>query len=89
MGDLLKSQVKILIFGTALTALCKPMFAGSSFIFAAFGGTACLWWITTGKLMDRFSKGLRDAPSKALITETARDAGESADAAFSAPSLQQ
>ena len=84
MGDLLGSQVKILVFGTALTAACKPMFAASSVVFTAFGAGACLWCITIGKLMDRVSKGFREAPTKALISQTARDAQEDADAAFSA-----
>jgi hypothetical protein len=83
MGDLLGSQVKILVFGTALTAISKPMFALSSVVFTSFGGIACLWCIMLGKMMDRVSKGFREAPTKALISQTARDAGETADAAFS------
>lgn len=84
LGDLLGSQVKILVFGTALTVLCKPMFAVSSCVFSAFGAVACLWCIMLGKMMDRVSKGFREAPTKALISQTARDAGETADSAFSA-----
>ena len=84
LGDVLGSQIKILIFGMALTATCKPLFASSHLVYTAFGAGACLWVITIGKLMDRVSKGFRDAPTKALLSQTARDAHESADAAFSA-----
>jgi hypothetical protein len=84
LGDVLGSQVKILVFGTALTAACKPLFAASSLVFASFGVGACLWCITVGKMMDRVSKGFREAPTKVLISQTARDVGENADAAFSA-----
>lgn len=87
MGDLLGSQVKILIFGTAMTALSKPLFAVSQLIFTGFGGAACLWCITVGKLLDRVSKGFREAPTKALISQTARQANEAADSAFSAHQL--
>jgi hypothetical protein len=86
LGDVLGSQVKILVLGTALTVACKPMFAASSIVFTSFGAAACLWCITVGKLMDRVSKGLREAPTKALISQIARSSNESADAAFSAPS---
>jgi hypothetical protein len=84
LGDVLGSQIKILIFGTTLTAACKPMFAASTLVFASFGAVACLWCITIGKLMDRVSKGFREAPTKALISQIAENSKESADAAFSA-----
>ena len=83
LGDILGSQIKILVFGMALTTACKPLFAASSLVFTAYGAGACLWCITIGKLMDRVSKGFREAPTKALISQTARDINEDADAAFS------
>lgn len=38
-GDLLGSQVRVLVFGTFLTLLCKPMFALLSSVYGVFGVT--------------------------------------------------
>ena len=84
MGDILGSQVKILMFGTFMTVLSKPLFAASQLVYTGFGAAACLWCITVGKLLDRVSKGFREAPTKALISQTAHSVGEAADSAFSA-----
>lgn len=73
----------MVIFGTLLTTINKPMFAASGWIYASFGATACLYWITFGKIFDRMSKGIREAPSKALIGDLATQSGDSAAAAFS------
>jgi MFS family permease len=81
-ADLL-SPAKMVIFGTLLTTINKPMFAASGWIYASFGATACLYWITFGKIFDRMSKGIREAPSKALIGDLAMQSGDSAAAAFS------
>lgn len=81
-ADLL-SPAKMVIFGTLLTTINKPMFAASGWIYASFGATACLYWITFGKIFDRMSKGIREAPSKALIGDLAAQSGDSAAAAFS------
>ena len=59
------------------------MFAASGLVYTSFGAIACLYWITFGKIFDRMSKGIREAPSKALIGELATQSGESAAAAFS------
>lgn len=59
------------------------MFAASGVVYATFGASACLYWITFGKIFDRMSKGIREAPSKALIGDLAAQSGESAAAAFS------
>ena len=83
MGDILGSQVKILMFGTFMTVLSKPLFAASQLVYTGFGAAACLWCITVGKLLDRVSKGFREAPTKALISQTAHSVGEAADSAFS------
>eukprot|EP01024_Parvocaulis_polyphysoides_P018035 TRINITY_DN1795_c1_g1_i2.p1 TRINITY_DN1795_c1_g1~~TRINITY_DN1795_c1_g1_i2.p1 ORF type:complete len:530 (-),score=60.01 TRINITY_DN1795_c1_g1_i2:501-2090(-) len=83
IGDLLKSQIKVLIFGMTLTLLCKPMFALSGTVYALFGGGAALWWITLGKLSDRMSKGIREAPTKALMKDIAVHSGDAPDAVFS------
>ena len=37
-----------LFFGTVLTTLNKPMFAGSGAVYAAFGTVATLYWVTAG-----------------------------------------
>lgn len=73
----------MVIFGTLLTTINKPMFAASGWLYSAFGATACLYWITFGKIFDRMSKGIREAPSKTLIGDLANQSGDSAAAAFS------
>lgn len=82
MADIL-SPARMVIFGTLLTTINKPMFAASGLVFTSFGAIAALYWITFGKIFDRMSKGIREAPSKALIGELATQSGESAAAAFS------
>ena len=77
------SPARMVIFGTLLTTINKPMFAASGLVYSTFGAIACLYWITFGKIFDRMSKGIREAPSKALIGELASQSGESAAAAFS------
>jgi len=77
------SPARMVIFGTLLTTINKPMFAASGVVYSTFGAVACLYWITFGKIFDRMSKGIREAPSKALIGELASQSGESAAAAFS------
>ncbi|KAK9866106.1 hypothetical protein WJX84_003968 [Apatococcus fuscideae] len=77
------SPARMVIFGTLLTTLNKPMFAASGYVFATFGTTATLYWITAGKVFDRMSKGIREAPSKALIGELSQQSGDSPTAAFS------
>ena len=73
----------MVVFGTLLTTLNKPMFAASGYVFATFGTTATLYWITAGKVFDRMSKGIREAPSKALIGDLSQQSGDSPTAAFS------
>ncbi|RMZ55697.1 hypothetical protein APUTEX25_005738 [Auxenochlorella protothecoides] len=81
-ADLL-TPARMVIFGTLLTTINKPMFAASGAVYAGFGASACLYWITFGKIFDRVSKGIREAPSKALIGELAAASGDSPAAAFS------
>ena len=38
----------MIIFGTLLTTLNKPMFAGSGYIYATFGTVITLYWVTAG-----------------------------------------
>ena len=49
LGDLL-SPARLVIFGTLLTTLNKPMFAGSGYVFTTFGTVATLYWITAAKV---------------------------------------
>ena len=48
LADLL-SPARLVIFGTLLTTLNKPMFAASGYVFATFGTVATLYWITAAK----------------------------------------
>ncbi|MEW5302087.1 MAG: hypothetical protein WDW36_004897 [Sanguina aurantia] len=81
-GDLLGSQVRVLVFGTFLTLMCKPMFAALSSVYAVAGVSACLYWYFFAKLLDRMSKGIREAPTKAVMNELARESGDSPAAAY-------
>lgn len=77
------SPARMVIFGTLLTTINKPMFAMSGYVYASFGTVACLYWVTAGKVFDRMSKGIREAPGKALIGDLAREAGDRTEGAFS------
>jgi MFS family permease len=81
-GDVLGSQVGVLAFGTLMTFLCKPCFVLLSTVHHLAGPLICLYFFFFAKLLDRMSKGIREAPSKAVINELAREAGESPDAAY-------
>lgn len=83
LADLL-SPARMVILGTGMTALlCKPMFAVCGLVRGMAGTQACVQWVTTAKIMDRTVKGVREAPSKALVGELAAQSGDSAAAAFS------
>lgn len=82
VGDVLGSQERMLVFGTLLTLLCKPMFAMLSNVYIAFGATSAMYWFFVAKMMDRMSKGIRETPSKAVINELAHKAGEPAHVAY-------
>lgn len=51
LADIL-SPSRMIIFGTLLTTLNKPMFAGSGYIYATFGTVVTLYWVTAGALGD-------------------------------------
>ncbi len=72
----------MVIFGTLLTTLNKPMFAAAGGVYATFGTVAALYWITAGKVFDRMSKGIREAPGKALIGDLAAVGGDRPEGAF-------
>ncbi len=44
----------MLVFGTFMTLLCKPMFVALSSVYTLAGATACLYFYFFGKLMDRW-----------------------------------
>jgi Na+/melibiose symporter-like transporter len=81
-GDVLGSQERVLMFGSLLTLLCKPMFAMLSNVYFMFGASTAMYWFFVAKLMDRMSKGIRETPSKAIINELAHKAGEPAHTAY-------
>jgi sugar phosphate permease len=47
LADIL-SPSRMIIFGTLLTTLNKPMFAASGYIYATFGTLITLYWVTAG-----------------------------------------
>ena len=49
VGDLL-SPARMVIFGTLLTTLNKPMFAASGWVFAWSGSVGTAYWITSAKV---------------------------------------
>ena len=49
LADIL-SPSRMIIFGTLLTTLNKPMFAASGYIYATFGTVITLYWVTAGAL---------------------------------------
>ncbi|KAG2487499.1 hypothetical protein HYH03_013918 [Edaphochlamys debaryana] len=82
VGDMLGSQTRVLLFGTLLTFACKPMFAMLSTVYGVFGVSFCLYWFFVAKLLDRLSKGIREAPTKAVMNELAKESGDAPDAAY-------
>lgn len=49
VGDLL-SPARMVIFGTLLTTLNKPMFAASGWVYGTYGTIACAYWVTSAKV---------------------------------------
>ena len=47
LADLL-SPARMIIFGTLLTTLNKPMFAATGAVYASFGTVITLYWVTAG-----------------------------------------
>lgn len=81
-GDILGSQERVVLFGTLLTLLCKPMFAMLSNVYIAFGASSAMYWFFVAKLLDRMSKGIRESPSKAIINELGQIANEPVHVAY-------
>ncbi len=72
----------MLFFGTFLTLMCKPMFVLLSTVYGIAGVGATVYWFFFAKLLDRLSKGIREAPTKAVMNELARESGDAPDAAY-------
>lgn len=59
MSDIIKSRVKVIAFGSAMTAVMKLLLASA----------ATPQSVMAAKLLDRFGKGVRAAPTDALIAD--------------------
>ncbi|KAL4436676.1 hypothetical protein ABPG75_003815 [Micractinium tetrahymenae] len=81
LADLL-SPARVLLVGAALSFANKPMYAAAGWVAATAGATACAYWILFAKLFDRLAKGIREAPSKALMGQLASAGGDAPAAAF-------
>jgi len=81
VSDALRSRTAVIFVGAMLTLACKPMFAASATIKATYGTTVCFYWIFSGKIADRLSKGIRAAPTDALLADLSP--GNSRSKAFS------
>lgn len=69
VSDLLGSRKLILLLGSAVTVIIKPLFALSPLILTKYGSKVALASVSTGKILDRLGKGLRAAPFDALISD--------------------
>ncbi|XRB24740.1 MFS general substrate transporter [Pseudoscourfieldia marina] len=69
VSDLLYSRTAVILVGGTLAVCVKPMIAASSLVHGAFGASACLWWVSTGRILDRLGKGIRAAPTDALLAD--------------------
>ena len=49
LADIL-SPARMVIFGTLLTTINKPMFAASGAVYASYGTAATLYWVTAGQV---------------------------------------
>ena len=58
-SDLMKKRKPIILLGNILTVICKVTFAFSTTVFHVF----------TARIMDRFVRGIRSAPTDALIAD--------------------
>ena len=59
LSDMLKSRVKVIAVGSVMTAMMKLVLASA----------VSVQWVVLGKLLDRFGKGIRAAPTDALIAD--------------------
>ena len=66
LSDYIKARKFLILLGTFGSILIKPMFALAGGIF----------WIFVARTIDRFSKGIRAAPTDALIADLSPEKGE-------------
>ena len=59
LSDMLKSRVKVIAVGSVMTAMMKLVLASA----------LSVQWVVMAKLLDRFGKGIRAAPTDALIAD--------------------
>ena len=59
LSDVIKSRVKVIAFGSAMTAAMKFVLASA----------VSPQWVVSAKLLDRFGKGVRAAPTDALLAD--------------------
>ena len=69
MSDLIGSRKLIVLLGSSVTLLIKPLFALSPLILTKYGPQVALATVSVGKIVDRLGKGLRAAPFDALISD--------------------
>ena len=69
VSDLIGSRRLILLLGSTVTMLVKPLFALSPLILAKYGSKVALASVSGGKILDRLGKGVRAAPFDALISD--------------------
>jgi MFS family permease len=63
LSDFLRRRKAVVVAGYALSALTKPLFPLA----------ASVSWVLTARLLDRFGKGIREAPRDALIADVTPD----------------
>ena len=57
LSDMLKSRVKVIAVGSVMTAMMKLVLASA----------LSVQWVVMAKLLDRFGKGIRAAPTDASV----------------------
>lgn len=62
-SDWIKSRKKLILVGTVLTVMVRPLFIVA-------GTSSTIFW---GRLIDRFGKGIRSAPTDALVADLSRE----------------
>lgn len=81
VSDAVGSRVGVILFGAFMTAAVKPMFACSGWVNGVWGGVVAFQFICAAKIIDRLSKGVRAAPTDALLADLSP--GDSRNRAYS------
>ncbi|PNW87361.1 hypothetical protein CHLRE_02g119650v5 [Chlamydomonas reinhardtii] len=76
VGDIVRSQSRVIKFGTFLTFLCKPMMLLAGAVHAALGPEACAWWFFVARLCDQLSKNVREPCVNARVKQLAEESAE-------------